>query len=548
MIFLARLHESGGLHRAQVDRFAQRAQFAGLDQLVVAVQIAQILLVPLGGQIGDIAVPVQQVEGRVILPQQVIVGDVVPDQIGAAQHVEGGGQIAPVDHALLRQVGERIQLHVVDEDLELARLLEIHLRGEEGGGGDLVGLPLGRHHRQRGGQRGSGDAIADRVDLFHVQPLAHRVDRVDLGGDVIVPRHVRHIGVGALPADHEHADPLVQRPAHETLFLVQVEDVEPVDPGREDHQRHFQHGFRRGGILDQFVQVGLVNHLAGRGRQVFAQREGGCIDMGQLAARHVGHQVFHALRQALSVRLCHPVQHQRIGEREMIGAERFQRGAGGEPQPIALGLVGYVDLLDQRAQLLGNQQVGLVHQCEDRIGAPLGIGEAAVLPRQVGGVDALVRTARRADAVGLADRVPQLQGFGPQLALDLRGTARQLLPPILEGGGPARRVHAFHRGEFTGLRHGRQLLFPHLGGLRRHRLPVRERIARPVAGAARLRQKGQAAVHHLLRRLGLPFHQPGDRVGREGEGFEGRVARIGSHANGCSRLRPLAKHLRAPPP
>ena len=70
-------------------------------QLVALVERLEIVAVPAGRQVGGVAVPVEQVERRRLLAEQVIVDHVVPDEVAAAQQVEGRGHVAAVEIALL---------------------------------------------------------------------------------------------------------------------------------------------------------------------------------------------------------------------------------------------------------------------------------------------------------------------------------------------------------------------------------------------------------------------------------------------------------------
>ena len=176
---------------------------------------------------------------------------------------------------------------VTGEQQQVACFFEIHLGGKEGGAGDLVGLiPLGQKG-QGGGKRGARDAIADGMDLLDAQRIANGVDRIDLGGDIIVPFHICHGGIGGFPADHEQAHALIDHPLHEALLFVEIEDVEAVDPGRKHHQRRFEHlvGGRR--VMNQLIKRCFMHHLAGRRRDILAQFESVRIGMGQLALTQI---------------------------------------------------------------------------------------------------------------------------------------------------------------------------------------------------------------------------------------------------------------------
>jgi len=101
---------------------------------------------PFGGEIGDIAIPMQQVKGWVIFAKQVIVDHVTPDQILTAQRVESGGKKAAIEIAVARKLIDQLQLTILDKGLQLAAALEIHLRSEIGRRLHLIRLaPAGEH-------------------------------------------------------------------------------------------------------------------------------------------------------------------------------------------------------------------------------------------------------------------------------------------------------------------------------------------------------------------------------------------------------------------
>ena len=262
---------------------------------------------------------------------------------------------------------------------QFARLFEIDLRGKEGRAPDLVLLAPAMQQRQRRRQRGPGHAIADRVHRFDIEALAHMVDGIDLGAHVIVPDDILHAGIGRFPADHEHRHALRDGPAHEALLLVQIEDVEAVDPRREDDERGFQHRVGGGRILDQLEQIRFVDDLAGCGRDVLAQCEGVGIRVAQLAAPQIGEQVLHSLDQVFPARFQRSFEHDRIGHREIRRARRFGDGARGEAQLFALVRRQPVHIVDHGERLFGKEQIGLVDQREGGMGAPARIGKPLVL-------------------------------------------------------------------------------------------------------------------------------------------------------------------------
>src|SRR3546814_9406766 len=72
----------------------------------------QVVPVPFGGQVCDVAVPVEQVEGRIVVAEQIIPDDIIPDQVAPAQRVEGRGHVAAVEIALGRKL--RSEEHTSD--------------------------------------------------------------------------------------------------------------------------------------------------------------------------------------------------------------------------------------------------------------------------------------------------------------------------------------------------------------------------------------------------------------------------------------------------
>src|SRR3546814_10221579 len=80
-----------------------------------------------------------------------------------------------------------------------------------------------------------------RTDTLFPYTTLFRSDRVDLRRDIIVPHDLAHRRVGRLPRHHEDAEPLLGRPGDEAFRGVQIEDIEAVDPRREDDERSEEH-------------------------------------------------------------------------------------------------------------------------------------------------------------------------------------------------------------------------------------------------------------------------------------------------------------------
>ena len=248
---------------------------ARLDQLVVLVHGAQIEAVHGRRHARGIGVPVEQVEGEGVLAEQVVVHHEGPDEVVGAQHVEGGGhgrafEIAAFAHAFF----EGRYLLLVDEDLELAGLLEVDHGGEEGRALDAVVL-LRRQIAQRAGEQGAAQAVADDIGLALAGRLFHRVERRQRPfRHVVFEPGAGELLVGVDPGDDEDRMSAIDGPLDEGVLLAQIEDIELVDPGRDDQERPLEDLLRGGRILDELDQLVLKDHLAGREGDVDADFEG----------------------------------------------------------------------------------------------------------------------------------------------------------------------------------------------------------------------------------------------------------------------------------
>ena len=475
MVFPPGLYVGGGHHLGQVDRRAVHADRAGYDQQIVTIELGQIIPVPAGRQVGRVAIPVEQVEGRIIHAEQIIIDDIIPDQVAPAQQVEGRSHVAPVEKPLGRKLFDHLHLIVIDEQGQVAGLGEIHLCGEEGGAGDLIPLPPRRQQRQRRGQRGAGHAITDRMDALHLQQVAHRVDRVDLTAqDIIVPDQILHRGVGGFPRHQKHADPLIHRPFDEALFRRQVENIETVDPGREDDERRFQHRFRRWRIMNQLIEGGFVNDLARRRGDIAAQLKLRAIGMGQLPFLQVGEHMLQALDQIFAAAFDRLFHDDRVGEREIRRGQRVQHAGGREAQFLLHLGIDAIDRIGQARQIIRHEQIALADEVVKGMFRPGGIGEATVTRRRRaasrGGIGLIAQQAAR-----IQETLPQSQSFVGEAGLDARHGFG------IEGQHAACRARCLFQHQLLGaaddlrpllhLFQGRQMGFHDIGSIHGHLAP-----------------------------------------------------------------------------
>ena len=324
MIILGGLQHHGDLDVPHVHLLSEDGVFA-LGEAVLGIAFLEIAPVDGTGNVGLVRVPVEQVERAGRLAQHVGVNDIAPDEIDRAQPVEGFVHVlAGHDAAMLvDQAVDIVPARTIGEHLEIAGKFEIRLRGEEGGGGDLV-IAGGRHVGEGRREQRAADAITDAVDLLGAGGLQRAFDGgVDALLHIVVPVIVHRDLVGRAPGDDEDREAPVNQPADHRVFLPQVEHVELVDPGREDHQRlRIGLGLRRG-VLDEFDQVVAEDDFAGGGRNVHADFERGFVRLrdvelaaalADIIARHA-----QASEHAFAAAFDEGTQGLRVGAKEVGG-------------------------------------------------------------------------------------------------------------------------------------------------------------------------------------------------------------------------------------
>ena len=189
--------------RRQVHRRAQHGQLARVHERVLQGHADEVA-VQSGRHPRRVGVPVEDVEGRRVLAQQVVVDPVVPDQVIGPQPREHSGQRAAVQVAPAGRVGHRRGRHggvgqgpggpgpgVVEH---------AHAQREPG---EAV-LPAGRRQvRRHGGQHDAAGAQAQGVHGVGAGDLLDRVQRVEHGLRVGVQAPVGVALVGIAPGDGE---------------------------------------------------------------------------------------------------------------------------------------------------------------------------------------------------------------------------------------------------------------------------------------------------------------------------------------------------------
>src|SRR5207344_320809 len=91
---------------------------------------------------------------------------------------------------------------------------------------------------------------------------------------------------------------LFDTPADERILWLQIEDVEFVDPRRNDQQRRFTYLLCYRRVLDELDHFILENDLARRRRNIFAEPERIHIRHSNAEAAFAALQVVKQIRQA----------------------------------------------------------------------------------------------------------------------------------------------------------------------------------------------------------------------------------------------------------
>ena len=241
---------------------------------------------------------------------------------------------------------------------------------------------------------------------------------------------------------------LLDQPADEARFGLEVEEVIFVHQWRHVEEGSLHHLVRHWRILDELHQLVLEDDAAWRGGDVLAELEvgGGAADREFRVRGGVGKQIGEAGEQADRPGVDRAADRLGIGEGEIGGAERVEIGAGVEFGAGAGGLVNPFGLGDEIGGLLRGEQIGLLEVIEDRVLAPGGIAEAPVAA--LGGDDRVDRLAGEAAGAG----APELHPFGGGLLARLEdghGVGPELDREIGHGAGGGQRVIG-HAGGWMG--------------------------------------------------------------------------------------------------
>ena len=213
---------------------------------------------------------------------------------------------------------------------------------------------------------------------------------VDALFEIVVEAEAGLVDVRIDPGADEDGEALGRQPADHRVLGLQVQDVELVDPRREDQQRDGALLVGGGVELDQLEQLVAPDDLARGGGDVLADDELAVVGLADLqlaaAALQVGGEILHPLHQRFAVGLGHGLQGGGVGGEEVGGREGVGQQLG-EELGAALGAAGSTSstLGDQAVHPVGGDQIGLAHDVEHRVLGPGGVLEPLVLGRRGGG-------------------------------------------------------------------------------------------------------------------------------------------------------------------
>ena len=378
---------------------------AAVGQGVLQVQRHQVFVVHARWQAGGVGVPGHQVVALVALAHQVFAHLARPHQVARVQELERAAHLLARQEALtLGDVAQQVDLALVDEQAQLARGVEVDLRGQQ----------RQRQRRRQVGVAGHAALARQRADGDRhqraAQAVAHGVQRrvvgILAGGahgiehaqlQVVVHRQVAVRLVRVAPRHHVHRVALADQVAHHRVVRRQIEDVVLHDPRRQDEHRLRVHLVGLRGVADQLHQVVAEHHLTGRDGDIAADHEAAAAGL-VLRRRHaadVGGQVLHALEQVGTAGLQGVLEQHRVGQ-QAIGRRQHV-------QPLAREEVHQLAVVRAHARHLGGfapEHLGVAECGAPAVERPLGpfVGaKARIVVLQARAVGAAVLQARGVD-------------------------------------------------------------------------------------------------------------------------------------------------------
>ena len=332
-----------------------------------------------GRQPGRVRVPGQDVEGRRVLTEQVVVHPVVPYQVVGAQPGEHLRHLPAVDHPAAGRclLGQREGLRCREQEHPPVGMAVEQGDGHRRGVDPMV-LQSGEVRLHERGHD-PAQATAHDVHVRRTGHLAGSVDRLDrrLRIGIEIPVALRPGRVA--PADAEHLDALLEQVFDHAAAGGEIQGIVLVDL-----RRHHEHGplvdgaaLRR--VLDQLENLGPVNDRAGCRRDVFPEPERPAVDHRRHApvVAHVTGPVGYPAADAAAAGVLDALEGRGIAQEKVGGRQRFPDQGQREARPLgvhALDAEIVDDAIDPRPEV----EIRLHDRPVNRVLSPRWVGKALV--------------------------------------------------------------------------------------------------------------------------------------------------------------------------
>src|SRR6476659_3585938 len=170
---------------------------------------------------------------------------------------------------------------------------------------------------------------------------------------------------------------MLDEEADETVLGLQVENVELVDPGRNEQQRYRVglRGERR--VLDQLDEALSVDDLPLRDGEVLSWRESFGIGHSHPTLAQIGNQITQAVSHTAATRLQRLAKSRRVRRQKQSRTRRIDQLLDVEHEAMPFGRIGNLPV-GFLAKLGGDREIALLKDPEKRVLLPFRRLEAAV--------------------------------------------------------------------------------------------------------------------------------------------------------------------------
>ena len=209
---------------------------------------------------------------------------------------------------------------------------------------------------------------------------------------------------------------MLDEEADETVLGLQVENVELVDPGRNEQERYRVglRGERR--VLDQLDEAVSVDDLPLRDGEVLSWRESFGVGHSHPTLAQIGNQITQAVSHAAATRLQRLAKSRRVRRQKQGRTRRIDQLLDVEHEAMPFGRIGNLPV-GFLAKLGGDREIALLKDPEKRVLLPFRRLEAAVGC----GAPKFFFGWRRQSPPARCGADPRLRRFLPQPHIQFRG-------------------------------------------------------------------------------------------------------------------------------